>query len=97
MKLLLSMRTSIGSRLQSLSNDGGETWSEPQRVELPNPFQGCEGSMVSVNRDLILYSGVGSGTSGSTDSGGTSSVFDPRRMNLFLFESKDQGSSWQEN
>eukprot|EP00392_Amoebophrya_sp_AT5.2_P005958 g5968.t1 len=56
--LLLNSRTWIGGRAQSWSHDGGDTWSPLERVALPNPFQGCQGSVMNLNRHVLLYSGL---------------------------------------
>ena len=45
-----------GKRLQSYSNDGGESWSKPTPVpELTEPIGGCEGSLVLHPNGNLYY------------------------------------------
>jgi len=44
-RVLMLMRTGLGSQFKSLSSDGGETWSKPE----PTPL-GCSPSPVSISR-----------------------------------------------
>lgn len=84
--LVLSLRTWLGERLQASSYDGGATWSSVARVPLPNPLQGCQGSLFTLNDKVLLYSGVED-----------FSVWDGSRFNLTLWESLDGGRNWREN
>ncbi|CAD7972058.1 unnamed protein product [Amoebophrya sp. A120] len=84
--LLLNMRTWIGDRVQSWSYDGGKSWSVVERTALPNPFQGCQGSVVSLNKHVQLYSGLGP----------PESDWDAVRKDLKLWTSEDGGRNWVE-
>lgn len=70
-------------RLQTLSNDGGETFGDVLYVdELKQPFNGCQGSIVGsplLNSGRLYFTGP-------------DSVF--KRDHLTLFVSPNQGASW---
>ena len=72
-------------RLQTLSNDGGETFGNVTFVEeLKQPFNGCQGSMVG---------GVGGhATSKDLYFTGPDSIL--KRDHLTLYVSHDQGATW---
>ena len=56
-RLLGSLRSESGARLQSYSEDGGETWSTPRPAHaLPEPLSGCEGAMVRHPNGKLYYS-----------------------------------------
>ena len=71
-------------RLQTLSNDGGETFGDVRYVEeMKQPFNGCQGSIVGplvANGSSRLYFT------------GPDSVL--KRDHLTLYESKDGGTTW---
>eukprot|EP00928_Gymnodinium_smaydae_P065299 TRINITY_DN48464_c0_g1_i1.p1 TRINITY_DN48464_c0_g1~~TRINITY_DN48464_c0_g1_i1.p1 ORF type:complete len:543 (-),score=66.25 TRINITY_DN48464_c0_g1_i1:136-1707(-) len=57
--LLMNARTLCGGRLQSRSFDHGETWSELVRVDMPQPLNGCEGSLIALHgSSRVVFSGV---------------------------------------
>lgn len=68
-------------RLQSRSDDGGITWTTPHYVpELPQPIDGCEGSIVYMHEvGMLLYSGPDSKV---------------LREGMALWMSKDEGATW---
>ncbi|CAD7936165.1 unnamed protein product [Amoebophrya sp. A25] len=86
--LLLNSRTWIGDRAQARSTDGGKTWTSQDRIQLPNPFQGCQGSLISLNKHTLLYSGV---------SRYSESALGATRADLTLWYSTDKGENWFES
>lgn len=81
--VMINARTVTNARVQVISDDGGLTFGEPYVPEtLHQPLEGCEGSIVrdSVN-DIFYFS----------DPFSTSVV----RMNMTIFQSKDEGLTWQ--
>jgi sialidase-1 len=55
-RLLGSLRSEQGSRLQAYSDDAGETWSEPAAVPvLPEPISGCEASLTRHPNGRLYY------------------------------------------
>ena len=71
-------------RLQSLSNDGGETWPVNYIARgITDTTQGCEGSMiVAGEQQFLYYSGI------------TPSEPSKDRQLLRMYVSTDQGGSW---
>jgi sialidase-1 len=59
-KLLATLRDGalvFGHRWQATSNDGGVTWSAPQKMSnLVEPFTGCEGSLLKHPNGRLYYS-----------------------------------------
>jgi len=86
--LLLNMRDYGGGgvRIQQVSRNGGETWTEPKAVwELVEPFtHGCQGHMISVNGS---NQGLPQGLFFSNPASNT-------RQNLAVRWSQDRGASW---
>lgn len=79
--VLLNSRTPSTSRLQSISYDGGLSFSTPYIIEdLPEPDNGCEGSMIGT-AELLFFS----------------NPMSTSRINMTLHTSIDQGASWQVN
>jgi len=82
--LLMNSRTLFGNRIQSQSFDDGDTWTQMERTILPNPLIGCEGSIAVEQDDFLLHTGsVGPGNKA-------------KRVRMTLFESSDEGDSWNE-
>ena len=80
-RVLLNARSLLDFRLQSVSTDGGATWSESVRAaDLPEPFTGCEGSTVSAPDGTLYFSGL-------------QDIW-LERYNLTLHRSTDLGASW---
>jgi sialidase-1 len=76
--ILVAARGFLWSRLQIESFDGGETLQEPYYIGIPEPLEGCEGSIVYLrNQSKLFYSG-------------TTSI-DPLRLNMTIWESSDFG------
>ncbi|MBX6361349.1 MAG: exo-alpha-sialidase [Acidobacterium ailaaui] len=77
--LMLSMRSSTGSRMVALSTDGGLSWSDAQPdPSLPDP--GCQGSLLSYpKKGLLFFSNPSSKTS---------------RVNMTLRLSENDGTTW---
>jgi len=74
---------STQKRIQSKSFDGGETWAQTSYTDLPQPLNGCEGSIVSTGvgtPPLLLFSGP-------------DSTF--LRTSMRLWASADEGGTWQ--
>lgn len=82
--LLLNSRGVGTRRLQTLSFDEGETWGNTRVVDdLPEPFDGCEGSILRhASQDTLYFSNP------------TNTSF--LRFNMTIHVSTDHGSSWQE-
>lgn len=69
------------NRLQAVSHDGGETFQGVRHVpELPQPFNGCEGSIVSAPDGTLYFSGPDSKLA---------------RVRMTIWSSEDSGASWQ--
>ncbi len=81
--ILCNSRTIYGNRIQARSVDGGVTWANFEKTELPNPLVGCEGSIMQESNETLLYSGVG----GPNDS--------VARTLMTVWESDDDGKSWK--
>ncbi|GMH92294.1 hypothetical protein TL16_g12303 [Triparma laevis f. inornata] len=83
-KLMINSRAAWGKRIQSYSEDDGETWSTYEDTTLPNPMMGCEGSVVSLGDDNgVLFSGPN-----------TAEVI---RTKMTVYKSPDQGKQWLES
>ena len=85
-RLLMVMRTQLGSVFQSFSEDGGENWSNPQTTGLQSP-ESCPGLLrIPKTGDLLLI--------------WNDSPYDPKfdhygvRSPLSLALSKDDGKTW---
>jgi len=79
--VMMLMRTGLGGQYKSLSNDGGETWSEP----IPTPLEGTA-APVSISRvpttgDLLAIWNHNPGA--------------PKRNPLTAAVSKDEGETWE--
>lgn len=69
------------NRIQTLSDDGGETFGPTRYVpELPQPFDGCQGSTVRSENGTLFFTGPASNY---------------LRDHLSLWQSDDEGSSWK--
>jgi sialidase-1 len=86
-RLFMVMRTELGAVFQSLSEDGGLTWSKPQTTGLRAP-ESCPGlRRIPQTGDLLLV--------------WNHSLFDPKfdhsgvRSPLTVAVSKDDGRTWQ--
>ena len=68
-------------RIQTVSNDGGLTFGPTYFVDnLPQPFDGCQGSIIRVsNTDSLYFTGPNSYV---------------KRDHLTLWKSADDGQSW---
>ncbi|GMI08719.1 hypothetical protein TrVE_jg9302 [Triparma verrucosa] len=83
-RLLINSRAAWGKRIQSYSEDDGDTWSTFEDTDLPNPMMGCEGSIVSLGDDNgVLFSGPN-----------TAEVI---RTKMTVYKSPDQGKQWLES
>lgn len=81
-RVLLNARSLLDFRVQSVSSDGGASWSESVRVaDLPEPFTGCEGSVVAAPDGTLYFSGL-------------EDIW-IERYNLTLHRSTDLGASWR--
>jgi sialidase-1 len=82
--VLVNSRSLFSHRLQSISTDGGETFSTAVPVpDLYEPLEGCEGSIIKhPMNDWLFFSNP------------TSHVTF-LRLNMSLHISTDNGSSWQ--
>lgn len=81
--VLINARTVSNHRIQVVSHDGGVTFDEPYVVQgLQQPLEGCEGSLVRDASSGKLY---------FSDPISTSVL----RMNMTIFESNDEGLTWQ--
>lgn len=75
-----------GYRLQSLSRDGGLTWSTPWEVHnLPEPIEGCEGSLVFHPGTQKIYFSH------------PNPRLDLFRTRLTVWSSSNMGASWDEH
>ncbi len=54
-RLQILCRTKEGVIAQSWSNDGGKTWSELTKTELPNPNSGIDAVTLADGRQLLVY------------------------------------------
>lgn len=82
--LLVAARGLLTQRIQIESVDGGETLGFPYYISITEPLDGCEGSIVNHRAaGLLFYSGTVN--------------TDPARYNMTLWQSSDQGASWQLN
>lgn len=81
--VLINARTLTNRRIQVLSHDGGLTFDEPTvMADLTEPLEGCEGSLVRAPISNVLY---------FSDPNNPSLV----RHNMTVFQSLDDGASWQ--
>ena len=87
-------------RVQSISNDGGETFSPSVFVDdLPEPFDGCEGSIAASNDGSMLWFAH---TNSAPNSGIAPWIVDmlggkvnlTGRDHMTLWRSKDQGATY---
>jgi sialidase-1 len=80
--ILVAARGFLTQRIQIESFDAGETLQMPYFVNITEPFDGCEGSIVNHRTaGLLFYSGTVS--------------TNPARFNMTLWTSDTQGKSWQ--
>jgi sialidase-1 len=80
--LLIAARGVLFSRMQIESFDGGESLEEPYYIDITEPLDGCEGSILNHRRaGLLFYSGTVN--------------LNPERFNMTIWQSSDQGKSWQ--
>ncbi len=63
-KLQVLCRTKEGVIATSFSEDGGETWSQLEATNLPNPNSGIEVVTLTDGRHLLIYNHLGSGKTG---------------------------------
>ena len=68
-------------RIQTLSNDGGITFGPTYFIDIPQPFDGCQGSIVKVStsNDTLYFTGPDSYV---------------KRDHLSLWRSDDDGQTW---
>lgn len=70
-------------RIQTISNDGGVTFGPTRFVpELPQPFNGCQGSTIRALNGSLFFTGPDSTV---------------KRDHLTLWRSDDEGGSWQKH
>eukprot|EP01031_Cornospumella_fuschlensis_P025205 gene25205-30446_t len=83
--VLVNARTLTNHRMQTISHDGGVTFSAPVLADsLIQPLEGCEGSLARDRRmDTLYYSGPN-----------TRSI---TRQNLTIWRSSDGGATWGAN
>ena len=68
-------------RIQTISNDGGITFGPTYFVDIPQPFDGCQGSIIQTHGDnsMLYFTGP-------------DSLY--KRDHLTLWQSVDSGKSW---
>ena len=72
--------------MQIISNDEGKTFEHGYVTDLPEPIEGCEGSIVANKHSGdIFYSGV-------TGSGGLFNIY---RVNMSIWKSEDEGKTYK--
>ncbi|HBH51559.1 MAG TPA: sialidase [Planctomycetaceae bacterium] len=62
-RLQILCRSQQGRVVELWSNDLGETWSAPQRLDLPNPNSGIDGVTLADGRHLLVYNHTDRGRS----------------------------------
>ena len=78
--LLINSRGAWGPRIQSYSTDDGDSWSEYEDTTLPQPVLGCEGTLVALDDDRVLFAGP--------------DAFGILRVDMTVWESADRGKTW---
>ncbi|QDV24579.1 FG-GAP repeat protein [Aureliella helgolandensis] len=76
-------RTKESVITSSFSSDGGETWSEMQAIDMPNPNSGIDVVTLQDGRQLMIYNHLGSGDTGWG------------RRGLINLAISDDGISWR--
>ncbi len=80
-RVLMLMRTQLGGQYQSISNDGGETWSEPVSTQLKGTAAPVSISRIPTTKDLLAIWNHNT---------------DPAKRNpLTAAISKDEGKTWE--
>ncbi len=80
-RILLAARGFLLHRIQALSVDGGETFQDPYTIGITEPLEGCAGSLIKHPSGTLYYSGTVNA--------------DPKRFNMTLWASRDDGANWQ--
>ncbi|MEM9282573.1 MAG: exo-alpha-sialidase [Verrucomicrobiota bacterium] len=86
-KLRALMRSKHERIAQSISEDGGETWSELELIEMPNNNSGIETVTLADGRHLLLYNHA-TGRSDKKDGWG--------RRNILNLAISDNGTKWKQ-
>lgn len=81
------MRSKHEQIAESISRDGGRTWTELKLIELPNNNSGIESITLEDGRHLLLYNHTG-GRPGRADGWG--------RRNVLNLAISDDGKKWKE-
>ena len=67
-------------RIQTISDDGGITFGSTYFVDIPQPFDGCQGSIIEAHNSALYFTGP-------------DSLY--KRDHLTLWQSLDSGNSWR--
>jgi hypothetical protein len=90
-KLLMFIRTQLGSQYLSYSDDRGNTWTPPQPSGIASPLSNAEIKRIPSTRDLLLvwndHSHIDPSFRSSPQSGG-------KRTPVSVAISRDEGRSW---
>ncbi len=79
--ILLAARGFLLHRIQAMSVDGGESFQDPYTISITEPLEGCAGSIIQHPSGTLYYSGTVNA--------------DPKRFNMTLWSSRDNGAHWQ--
>lgn len=90
-RLMMFIRTQLGSQYLSFSKDGGDTWSDAQPSEIESPLSPASIKRVPKTGDLLMvwndHASVPESFRASPKSGG-------KRTPLTIAISKDEGKTW---
>jgi len=84
-RLIMFMRTNVGSQYICYSQDGGETWSKAQQSSLASPLSPASIKRIPWTGDLLCV---------WNDHSGVHNYSEGRRTPLCLAISKDEGKTW---
>lgn len=90
-RLMMFIRTQLGSQYLSYSKDGGDTWSEPQASEILSPLSPASIKRIPKSGELLMvwndHSSVPESFRATAKSGG-------KRTPLTVAISRDEGKTW---
>jgi predicted neuraminidase len=84
-KVLMLIRTDLGSQYRSISADGGETWTAPEPTELASPLSPASIKRIPTTGDLMVI---------WNDHRDAPAAIRGKRSPLSVAVSKDGGSTW---
>jgi sialidase-1 len=84
-RLMMFIRTSLGSQYLSYSSDGGDTWSAPKASSIVSPLSPASIKRIPSTGDLLVV---------WNDHAGIDAALERKRTPLTVAVSRDEGQTW---